>query len=635
MTTGTPLMEQAAVPQTTAQKPAASGLPAWLPRCGAAVLAGGLLWACYFPLAWGWALGWITLVPLLLLVRAPLGWRGLFGLGLLSGAIFYFPVLQWMRVADVRMTSTWLLLATYCALYVPLGLLLVRWLERRWRLPLAVAVPLVWVALEYFRAWFITGFSWYLLAHTQHQVLELIQVADLGGVFLLSFLVAAVNGLLADALYQIPAVRGLLHLDEPEQRSAFSTAEARERGVSTGLPFRTGLLIEAGVIVVLLLSSYLYGVYRLGQRDFEPGPTVALLQGNIDVRIRNEAAAPGAHADTSVDIFRHYARLCRAGLEQPWPDLLVWPETSYPARWFEVSPELPAARVPEEWRRNDAETRQHFRGLAQMFPTKHLLGINTTILDGDGVPRQYNSAILLTPQGNVDGRFDKMHRIPFGEFVPFRDWLPFMDVLSPYDYDFGIRSGEKFTRFPLGKHTFGVLICYEDSDPFLARRYAVDDEDGAPVDFLLNISNDGWFDGTSEHEEHLAVSRFRAVECRRALARSVNMGISAVIDGNGRLLKPTLVRPATKPKALPGLPPEEPRPAVWAILDEGGRPPEASSSEWGRLKKIDGVLKAVIPIDRRSSLYAQLGDWLPRACWLGLAALVGVALFRRSRPAMA
>lgn len=635
MTAGSPLMEQAAAPQSDPQAPAAPRLPAWLPRCGAAVLAGGLLWACYFPLAWGWALGWFALVPLLLLVRASVGWRGLFGLGLLGGAVFFFAILQWMRVADFRMSATWLLLAAYCSLYVPAGLLLVRWLDRRWRLPLAVAVPVVWVALEYFRCWFITGFSWYLLAHTQHQILELIQIADLGGVFVVSVLVAAVNGLLADALYQLPDVRGLLRLDEPQRSGAFTAAEARERGVSAGLPFRAGLLVEAGAVAVLLLATYLYGVYRLGQRDFEPGPTVALLQGNIDVRLRNEAAAPGAHADTGVEIFRHYARLCRAGLEQPWPDLLVWPETSYPSRWFEVSPDLPAARVPENWRRNDAETREHFRGLAQMFPTKHLLGINATILGGDGVPRQFNSAILLTPQGNVDGRFDKMHRIPFGEYVPLRDGLPFMDVFSPYDYDYGIRSGEKFTRFPLGKHTFGVLICYEDTDPFLARRYAIDDEDGAPVDFLLNISNDGWFDGTSEHEEHLAISRFRAVECRRALARSVNMGISAVIDSNGRVLKPSLVRPATKPEVIPGRPPEEPRPAVWAVLDTGGRPAEAPTSEWGQLKKVEGVLKAVIPIDRRASLYAQVGDWPPRACWLGLAALVGVAVYRRFRPAVA
>src|SRR5262249_51049995 len=101
--------------------------------------------------------------------------------------------------------------------------------------------------------------------------------------------------------------------------------------------------------------------------------------------------------------------------------------------------------------------------------------------------------------------------------------------------------GQEFTRFWLSdsatekNYSFGVLICYEDTDPELARPHV---QGRGPADFLLNISNDGWFDGTSEHDEHLAICRFRAVECRRSVARSVNMGISAVIDSNGRVLEP-------------------------------------------------------------------------------------------------
>src|SRR5205807_4396374 len=96
----------------------------------------------------------------------------------------------------------------------------------------------------------------------------------------------------------------------------------------------------------------------------------------------------------------------------------------------------------------------------------------------------------------------------------------------------------KRTRFQLGDFRYGVIICYEDTDPFLARQYASAAADGPAVDFLINISNDGWFDGSSEHAEHLAISRFRAVETRRPLARAVNMGISAIIDSNGRVQRP-------------------------------------------------------------------------------------------------
>jgi apolipoprotein N-acyltransferase len=130
-----------------------------------------------------------------------------------------------------------------------------------------------------------------------------------------------------------------------------------------------------------------------------------------------------------------------------------------------------------------------------------------------------------------------------------------------------------------------VLICYEDSVAALARQYVRQSPDGPPVDFLINISNDGWFNGTSEHEEHLAVCRFRAVECRRTVVRAVNMGISAVIDGNGAVV------------ALPG-------------------------PSWAESKKVAGVVVADVPLDNRTSLYARWGDWLPCCCW----AVVGLAL---------
>jgi apolipoprotein N-acyltransferase len=139
--------------------------------------------------------------------------------------------------------------------------------------------------------------------------------------------------------------------------------------------------------------------------------------------------------------------------------------------------------------------------------------------------------------------------------------------------------------------TFGCLICYEDSDPYLARQYVTSE----PVNFLVNISNDGWFDGTEEHEQHLAICRFRAIEARRAIVRSVNMGISGVIDSDGRVV------------ALP-------------------------DPDWSKSKKTEAVVTHVVPIDNRSPLYATLGDWIPAACWL--AALVGWLLaMRKKQPA--
>jgi apolipoprotein N-acyltransferase len=154
-----------------------------------------------------------------------------------------------------------------------------------------------------------------------------------------------------------------------------------------------------------------------------------------------------------------------------------------------------------------------------------------------------------------------------------------------------------------------VLICYEDTDPALARGYGIATDDGPPVDFLLNLSNDGWFNGTAEHEEHLAISRFRAIESRRALARSVNMGVSAVIDSNGKVLAPVK-------RSLPS------GTEVWSIPGDAKSQQALPPGQWSQYKQVDGILEVEMPIDRRTSVYAMLGDWLPWSCW----ALVGVGL---------
>ncbi len=157
----------------------------------------------------------------------------------------------------------------------------------------------------------------------------------------------------------------------------------------------------------------------------------------------------------------------------------------------------------------------------------------------------------------------------------------------------------------------------------MARPYA--GADGRPpADFLVNISNDGWFEGTSEHEEHLAICRFRALECRRAVVRSVNMGISALIDGSGRVLAPRKVAEEYVPS---GVDDSKVPAAVWAVGPDSATLP---SGRWGEFKSVPVVLVAAVPFDGRPSLYARLGDWLPWSCWLLLGACA-VASVRRRR----
>ncbi|MCS6851205.1 MAG: apolipoprotein N-acyltransferase [Gemmataceae bacterium] len=523
-----------------------------------ALLSAALLYACFFPLAWGF-LAWIAVVPLLTLVRSQASPRRVYLAAWLAGSAFFWPVLQWMRLADVRMYATWAALAIYCSLYFLVAVVLLRRLDRLSPLPLVLTLPSVWVGLEYVRSWLLTGFAWYFLGHSQHNYLPLIQVADLGGVYAVSALVAAVNAVVFEGLVRIDAIRTLLGLPAEAVRGTPRTA-----------------LGQAVVVAALVGGSAGYGVWRMRQAEFTSGPRLALIQGNLEQRVRNAAVQD---RDVAGEVLKHYQALAdEAAAQRPLPDLVVWPETSYPGEWLGVSPELPRDRWPEEWHRHVDISRWIAREIGLGWKTNVLLGVNSRILESDGREYRYNSALLVRSDGHAGERYDKIHRVPFGEYVPLREQLPWMNAFSPYDFDYSIRVGQSLTRFPLGPWTFGVIICYEDSDAHLTRQYVDPATGSPPVDFLVNISNDGWFNGSSEHEEHLAICRFRAVECRRAIARAVNMGISAVIDGNGAVV------------ALPG-------------------------ATWAESKKVAAVLTATVPIDRRSSVYAWAGDWLPIGAW--------------------
>jgi apolipoprotein N-acyltransferase len=576
-----PVAETIRLPQSMASTGRESPLASVRQRKGKVIwlslATGALLWCCYYPANCGW-LAWFALVPLLGLVRSTASARRIGFAAWACGIVCYGPALQWLRVADERMYFTWAGLALYCSIFIPATIYVLRWFDRRIRLPLVLTFPLLWTALEYFRAHFGTGFPWYFLGHTQHDFLAMIQVSDLAGAYAVTFLVAAVNATIFEWLYTAGRVRAFFGLREP----APSVNRLR-------------LLGQSVAVLALLAAALGYGLWCLGQVDFASGPRVALIQGNLPQRIRNDASNDQEAAATNVLV--HYRDLCdQAARAEPKPDLIVWPETSYPHEWADISPDLPEARIPDAWRQSESESRDLAHAIAKRWKTNVLLGLNRAFLRADAPPRSYNSAILIDRDGRVLGHYDKIHCVPFGEYVPLREWLPWMNVFAPYDFEYSISPGENLTRFALDGYHFGVVICYEDTDPYLARQYVRPNRAEPAVDFLLNISNDGWFDGSSEHEQHLAICRFRAVECRRAVARAVNMGISAVIDGNGRVI------------ALPG-----PSPA--------------------RSKKIAAVLTASIPIDQRTSLYARWGDWLPWICWLTIGgALIWSIIWPTRRP---
>ncbi len=345
-------------------------------------LTGGALWLCFYPVGWGF-LAWVALVPLSLMVDLDARpWKIYLG-AFLGGCLFYWPILSWMTVADYRMVYTWAMLATYFALYFPVALFLIRRLAGATRWPLSVTVPLVWTGLEYFRSFFGTGFAWYFLGHSQHHYLPVIQMADLAGVYAISFLMAAVNGWIADFLLALPRVRHLIP----------------QAVVRPPLTRRSGF-----AILTLVAAMLAYGGWRLSQDRFAPGPRVALLQGSLDQRILNDATSPTQKKiQNARDITQYYSRMCDTAVQVflPPPDLLIWPETSFPYPWLELPSDLNniAPDVREEARLVQALVRK----IASTSKVHQLIGLNFRVV-GDGnkeVP--YNSALLLTGEGAVTG----------------------------------------------------------------------------------------------------------------------------------------------------------------------------------------------------------------------------------------
>jgi apolipoprotein N-acyltransferase len=194
--------------------------------------------------------------------------------------------------------------------------------------------------------------------------------------------------------------------------------------------------------------------------------------------------------------------------------LIVWPETATP--FFFQDPSHLSAVV---------------RNIPKLTSDWLLFGSPSYLDEGSGT-EYMNSAFLLSPDGNVAGRYDKTHLVPYGEYVPLRRFFPFINKLVAGIGDFKRGDGVKALR--IGRHDLGVLICYEGIFPEISRKYK---ENGAGL--LVNITNDAWFGRTSAPYQHLSMTVFRAVENRTFLLRAANTGISAIIDPSGKIIKQT------------------------------------------------------------------------------------------------
>ncbi|MFA6357798.1 MAG: apolipoprotein N-acyltransferase [Candidatus Omnitrophota bacterium] len=327
-----------------------------------------------------------------------------------------------------------------------------------------IFLPCFWVLLEYTRSYLFTGFPWALIGFSQSTNLPVIQLADITGAWGVSFLVVLVNV----TAYSIIRRQSKLKI----------------------------YLIPAAIIFL----SLGYGVVRLSykpdlgaSRKFK----ISVIQGNIPQNLKWNKQAVSF-------IQNNYNQLTVLAAKDN-PDLIIWPEASVPALWGQ----------------DDIEFEQVY-SLARREKISLLAGA-VRLLENN----YYNSALFIDRSGILRSTYNKLHLVPFGEFVPLKNIFPFLESIAPIG---DITPGREYTIFKYPAD-FGVLICFEDLFPELSRQFV---QKGAR--FLVNITNDAWYKKGSAPYQHFAASVFRAVENRVYLARSANTGISGFIDPKGKIL---------------------------------------------------------------------------------------------------
>jgi apolipoprotein N-acyltransferase len=574
-----------------------------------------MMWCSFTPLEWA-PLAWVCLVPLSLLLRPVNLPRRWFLTLWLAGTIWATATLQWMRLGHPAMYLAMLALALYLGLYIPVFVLIGRRAVAS-GVPLWLAVPCAWTALEFARAYLLTGFSWYYLAHTQYRWLSLIQVADITGAYGVSFLVALVSGTLGAFVPESILCRWNLKLTSDSEGGI---------AVASDPPCRSHQWLAPGVTIALVSAALIYGTIRQMPADeFPKGPVFALIQGNFTPEVK--------HDPTRVEtLYRlHDGLTAQSILLQP--DFIVWPETMF--SWPEhnvaegvsdadILKQLPA-EVVRSYGNDTAELLKPFRDrevqkmladYSRMCGAAMVMGLQAFVAEKDSL-KTYNSAAVARPDLGYIGRYDKIHRVIFGEYIPMKDLFPWLTNLTPFGAAFGIDAGSEIRMFEYAGARIVPLICFEDTVPHLVRRMAAHvDEQGKGCDVLVNLTNDAWFHGSSELDQHLITSAFRAVETRTPVVRSVNGGISAFIDGNGQVREPDRILMMKEP--FEGL-----RPELSEV--QGMRDPETGS--WRR--QFSGIIFGQAPLDPRSSMYVRFGDWFAAACCLVVITGIVRALLRK------
>ncbi len=442
-------------------------------------LLAGILASASFPRIGLGCLAWISTAILALFVSECLTVRTAILGGLVAGAIERSALLIWIppvmsKYGGLPQAEAWgafVPLIVMLALFPAAVCAATRFLMNRLGEGLILAFPILWVAMEYSLSYVpFGGFPWLLAGYSQTKYLPLIQIADLTGIYGVSFVLLWFNVSLAWVYVK------------------------RTAGRRRFLPMTTA--------VVLISASLAYGWTRIRHwGGLEPDRRVAMIQGDL--------SADEDWQQLRWDLEEGYARLA-ARIRPGDADLLVLPEAPSPVTFEQ-----------------DADYRESMRRLAGRFGLG-LIFNNIAYEEVNGEPRYFNSAYFMNSQGEVVARYDKIHLVPFGEYIPLKRLFGFAQTVTK-DVG-GFDPGSAYSVALVGGQPVNAIICFEAVFPRLEREFVLR---GSRL--IVNLTNDRWYGTSAAPYQHLLMSRWRAIENRRYLLRATNSGISAVIDPLGRV----------------------------------------------------------------------------------------------------
>ena len=425
-------------------------------------------------------LAWIALVPLLVVIARDPSPLKAFILGWATGSVFFYATCYWLTYSMIHYggiptVPAYLLLipaALVVGVFHGFFALLAALAIRKWGHMSVLLAPIFWTAFEWVRLG-VTGQLWNALGYSQAFHPFLIQPARWGGVYLISFLIVAVNSVIALLV---------------TKRTRWTIAASALTTLAIAL-----VMVEA--VFQWQIVDYIYSP--------EDDVKVVAVQPNVPMTMVKTVDEMNALRERHLSMST--AALKSLG-DHPGPRLVIWPESPMNFTYA---------------------TDRSFQELVANFTRENHTSLLFNSLEPAPNDGSYNSALLVNQEGRLISQYDKIRLMPFGEYVPLPHWLPGASLISGLVGEF--TPGSKYTLMPFGTHRrAGVFICIESAYPWIARRLT---SEGANV--LINISNDGYLGPTAVMRQHLANAIFRAVENGRPVLRVTNSGLTGYIGAHG------------------------------------------------------------------------------------------------------